>query len=475
MATGISQYSTLALPTAADVIVIGAGLSGLQAAVNIQASSVSCIVLEANDRVGGKTLSVQSSSSKPAGKNDVGAAWVNDSNQSEIWKLFEKYGLGAEVQRTEGISFTQAGNGSVVGRPYGDELPDEGDDRHELLQLFEAINQAVEASDLEHPELGPDAQRLDSMTFAEFCRNVSPNTGETFGSMATAALLGVEAHEVSALYIINYVKSGYGTGVILSDGKDGAQNIRARRGMQTISENLANELTPNSLHLRTAVNSITQKEPSTYEIQTSTGVLYNAKHVVLSIPTSLYNSITFTPPLPTSKQKLADSTTLGYYSKVVLVYAHPWWRTANLSGVMDSEKGPVSFTRDTSVPEDDQWSLSCFLTGDLGRAWNQLPEIERKEAVLSQIRVVYSSAAAVPEPIAVHEQRWSEEPYFFGAPSPVMGPGVLTALGSDVFRESVGNIHFIGTETSIVWKGYMDGAIRSGQRGAEEVLESLRG
>lgn len=104
----------------ADVIVVGAGLSGLQAAVNIQAAGFSCLVLEANDRVGGKTLSIKSSS-KPAGVNDVGAAWVNDTNQSEIWKLFEKYNVGPVIQRATGTSFRQSEDGSVVTHPYHEE------------------------------------------------------------------------------------------------------------------------------------------------------------------------------------------------------------------------------------------------------------------------------------------------------------------------------------------------------------------
>lgn len=105
------------MPTKSDVLVIGAGLSGLQAAVKIHGAGFSCLVLEAADRVGGKTVSIKSSS-KPAGVNDLGATWVNDTNQSEIWKLFEKYNLGAVVQRATGTSFRQSEDGTTVAHPY---------------------------------------------------------------------------------------------------------------------------------------------------------------------------------------------------------------------------------------------------------------------------------------------------------------------------------------------------------------------
>lgn len=244
--------------------------------------------------------------------------------------------------------------------------------------------------------------------------------------------------------------------------------------MQSISKGLASELMPSSLHLRTVVKSIRQIQNGFYEVHSRAGPVFGAKHVVVSVPTSLYRSINFTPPLPEKKTKLSESTTLGYYSKMVLVFDKPWWHEADLSGAMASYKGPISFTRDTSAPEDDQWSISCFLVGDMGRTWNKSSESKRREAVLEQFNAVFSTATIVPQPIATHEKRWAEEPYFLGAPSPVMGPGVLTSLGSDVLREPVGNIHFVGTETSVVWKGYMDGAVRSGQRGAEEVINSLR-
>ncbi|KAI1135341.1 putative amine oxidase [Hypoxylon sp. FL0543] len=461
--------------TVADVVVVGAGLSGLQAAVNIQAAGFSCLVLEANDRVGGKTLSIKSSS-KAAGVNDVGGAWVNDTNQSEIWKLFEKYNVGAVIQRATGTSFRQSEDGSVVAHPYHNESAGKDKDRaNEIRRIYGAVYQAVEASDLEHPETGPDAQKLDSMTLAEFCQEVAPNVGVNIASALTTSLLGVECREVSALFMINYIKSGSGIRSIISDEKDGAQYIRAQRGTQTISVGLAGELRPSSLRLNIPVKSIQRNDDGSYEVHSTDGTIYKAKHVVVSIPTSLYRTIEFIPPLPEKKQKLAESTALGYYTKVVLVFDKPWWREADLSGVMTSDRGPVSFTRDTSVPDDDQWSISCFIVGEFGRAWSKSAETKRREAVLGQFNSVFSTVTAVPEPIAIHEKIWSEDPYFLGAPSPVMGPGVLTTLGSDVLREPVGNIHFVGTETSVIWKGYMDGAVRSGQRGAEEVIAGLRG
>lgn len=102
-----------------DVVVVGAGLSGLQAAHVIKAAGLTVRVLEATERVGGKTLTMRSTE---RGFNDLGAAWINDTNQSEMFKLFQRYGIDTEVQRACGYDVIQLADGSVIKTPFG-QLP----------------------------------------------------------------------------------------------------------------------------------------------------------------------------------------------------------------------------------------------------------------------------------------------------------------------------------------------------------------
>ena len=103
-----------------DVVVIGAGLAGLTAARDIIKSGLSCIILEARDRVGGKTWSQQLSDGR--GTVDLGAAWINDVNQTQVYALAKQYNAELIEQNTTGNCAIQDASGTVSGFPYG-ELP----------------------------------------------------------------------------------------------------------------------------------------------------------------------------------------------------------------------------------------------------------------------------------------------------------------------------------------------------------------
>lgn len=105
-------------PRQVDVVVVGAGLSGLSAAYEVQRAGLSVAVLEARDRVGGKTWSVDSTDAgKPV---DVGAAWINDTNQSEVYALAKKLGLELTVQNTVGEIVQQDVAGNISTFKYGE-------------------------------------------------------------------------------------------------------------------------------------------------------------------------------------------------------------------------------------------------------------------------------------------------------------------------------------------------------------------
>lgn len=113
-----SQVATRAAVTTTDVVIVGAGLSGLQAAVDLQAAGVKCIVLESLDRIGGRTYSVQASK-LANGTVDLGAAWINDTTQDKIWTLAKRHNIQTVQQRAEGWDFAQDCDGNIHKQEYG--------------------------------------------------------------------------------------------------------------------------------------------------------------------------------------------------------------------------------------------------------------------------------------------------------------------------------------------------------------------
>lgn len=481
-----------------DVLVVGAGLSGLRAAVDVHLAGLSVIVLEARDRVGGKTLSVDASTL--GGKVDIGAAWINDSNQSEMYKLALEFGFDLVEQRVTGFNLMKGPDGALAKVPHqsSDLESATPEDQAALGALFQSLTEHIAAANAESPHLSPDAQKLDSVSFAEYAKTVSKSeVGARTASAMTAALLGVEADEVSALFMVDYIQSGTGMENMGSDSKHGGQYLRNRQGEtihsdllsgeslltlhqgnMSFSTYLAAKLPQGCVQLSTPISRITQTSFNVCEISASSGLVFHAKKVIVSVPTCILPSIVFDPPLPPARKALAESTALGYYAKTIFVFDRPWWREADLSGIMQSEEGPISFSRDTCIEADNQFSITCFIVGESGRQWSKRSAAERRRQVMEQFDGFFGAAARqvgveVPAPVNLIEKEWIKDPWACGAPSPVMMPGVLTSDSAKAIREPFQNIHFVGTETALVWKGYMEGAVRSGIRGAQEVIHQL--
>lgn len=190
----------------------------------------------------------------------------------------------------------------------------------------------------------------------------------------------------------------------------------------------------------------------------------------------MYRELNISPRLPQPTQEVTNGTVLGDYNKAVVCYDRPWWRDLGFNGYFASYAGPAILARDTSVDEKRHYSLTCFVNGEKGREWSKLRPHERRAVVVQQLAKVFNAEAADSEafrPIEVFDQIWQHEPFSRGALAPVTALGHLTQYAS-VYGRPVGNLHFVGTEYSPEWKGYMEGAICSGQLGAREVVAAVK-
>jgi monoamine oxidase len=220
--------------------------------------------------------------------------------------------------------------------------------------------------------------------------------------------------------------------------------------------------------LSSPVSQITQaKDRVTVQ---STRMRVDAKQVVVAVPPTLAGRIAYNPALPFDRDQLTQRLPQGTLTKVTAVYDEAFWRDDGLTGQVVCTDGYVSATFDDSPESGTPGVIFGFVGGDRARSFVQLSDSDRRAAVLAQFAQFFGPAAA--NPTAYLETFWAAEAWSRGCPVGIAGPGLLTAYGP-ALRKPVGRIHWAGTETSTYWNGYMDGAVRSGERAAAEVLAEI--
>jgi monoamine oxidase len=199
-------------------------------------------------------------------------------------------------------------------------------------------------------------------------------------------------------------------------------------------------------------------------------VTVHAKRAIVAIPPALAARIDYEPILPFERDQLTQRYGQGTLTKVAAVYDKPFWRSAGLTGTAVDTGGPVSATFDDSPPSGNPGVIFGFVGGDNARTYNAMSPSSRRAAVLDQFARFFGSPARQARDYL--ETSWSGEQWTRGCPVGIPSMGTLLAYGSRL-RAPVGLIHWAGTETSDYWNGYMDGAVRSGERAAAEVMAGL--
>jgi monoamine oxidase len=195
-----------------------------------------------------------------------------------------------------------------------------------------------------------------------------------------------------------------------------------------------------------------------------------AAHVIVAVPPTLAGRIDYHPVLPAARDQLTQRLGQGTLTKVTAVYDTPFWRAKGLTGTAVSADGLVNATFDDSPPSGKPGVLFGFVGGDCARAYERMSPADGRAAVLEELATLFGPEARTPS--AFYDTRWTNERWTRGCPVAIAGPGTLLAYGGAV-RAPVGRVHWAGTETSTYWNGYMDGAVRSGERAAAEALSDL--
>jgi len=456
----------------ADVIVVGAGLAGLTAARQIVKAGRSVIVLEARDRVGGRTLNHPISG---GAYTELGGMFAGPT-QDHILGLAAEVGVGTFPTYNTGNNVFWA-NGRREEYPNDTPLgtaPVDPVVAPDIVLAVEQLDQMSTSVPVDQPWTASSADDWDRQTLDAWLRANTSGNAEFLAvtSAATEAIFGCEPRELSLLYTLFYIaasgnEQNAGTFERNFNTAGGAQERRFAGGAQTIALNVAAAL-GSSVRLKTPVTKI--QDTGSRVTVWSDRHRYFAKRAIVATPPTLAGRIAYDPPLPPLRDQLVQHMPQGTLMKFEAIYPTPFWRAKGLSGQVVSENGPIKVTFDTSPADGSLGIMMGFIGGREARVWENRSAADRRTAALQNLANYFGSEALGPTDVV--EFNWSAEPWNRGCPVAVLGPGTLVDFGT-ALRTPVGRIHWAGTETSTYWNGYMDGAVRSGERAAQEVLAAI--
>ena len=446
-----------AQPHRVDAIVVGAGMAGLAAGRTLQRSGKKIVVLEARDRVGGRVKA-----GKLAGHTiDLGGMWVGPT-QTRLLDLLREYHIATMRQYLTGKGIVEFAGKRVT--PEGEDFGFDAQTQADYGQMLAKLNALVERVPPDAPWLAPNAEELDDITVEQWLReNVHNDTLLRMMNSEVRSTVTAEPWQVSLLYFLFYCRSG-DSFEELAKYDNGAQMYIVPGSMHQVSAAIGKELA-DSLVLEAPVTSISQ-DSSGVTVVSEKGTWQGA-NVIVALPLPLSSRIRYQPLLPPEREALTEQMPMGSVIKYWVAYEKPFWREHGMNGLVFTDAPPSTFVSEASPPEGKPGFLVGFIDGRRALQWSGRPMEERKKLAVDLIVKYFGPEGA--KTIDYIDQDWPADPWSRGCYGPSMGPGVLTTLGP-ALRTTFGRIYWAGTETSPVWTGYIEGAIRSGERAAAEIM-----
>ena len=451
-----------------DVVIVGAGASGLTAATRLKDAGRAVVVLEARDRAGGRLWTDE----VDGAMLEIGGQWVSP-DQDALIETLDDLGLETYPRYREGVNI-YIGPGGELKRFEGEIFPVPPATEQEIVSLIDKLDALVAEIDPDRPWDHPQAKDLDEISFAHWLETQTDDeeARENIGMFIAGAMLTKPAHAFSALQALLMAASA-GSFSNLVDA-DFILDRRVVGGLQQVPLLLAERL-GGAVRLGQAVRTLRWAglseghgdAPQRGVVAVTDEFEVHAAHVILAVPPILISRISYDPPLPRRQQQLHQHLSMGFVIKVHAVYETPFWREAGLSGTAFSPYELVHEAYDNTNHEDPRGTLVGFVADEEADGVFSLSAEERKERILESLSHYYGEQAL--HPVVYFESDWGSEEWTRGAYAASFDMGGLARYGADL-RTPVGPIHFSCSD--MAGKGYqhVDGAIRVGREVADEIL-----
>jgi monoamine oxidase len=466
--------STQAGPTvtgerSCDVVIIGAGLSGLVAATQLAQKGVDVIVLEARKRVGGRLYTVFPYPSMPNVFIDHGGQWVSP-GQTRLMALANNLNVKLFQTPTAGDLDIDSHSGSVIRYRGTDEYPPYWTDADMTAAAsgVDALQTMYDTVPLDAPWTAANAEQWDTETLVDWlAENVSSELAQALLLRGVTGVFNSSPGPLSLLAALFVARSAQD---LIRHFHPTGPDMRFVGGAQQIPIKLAQRLGSRVITeayvygIAHSPDGVTAYAP---------GLTVQARRAIITLPPALAGRIKYDPPLAAARDHLTESTAMGWVIKVHCIYPTRFWQQENLSGTVASDSGAIQVVVDNSPPGGGPGILVAFIEGDGARELAPQPLPVRRAEVLKELGAYFGDLGPqAANPQLYLEKNWGDDAFARGAYGGYWTQGLWTTYGPEL-RAPIDSLHWAGTETSPDWNGKMEGAVQSGQSAAAEVLAML--
>jgi len=457
-----------AMPAGEDVAIVGAGIAGLTAAWRLRQAGVRVRVFEAQNRIGGRMLSLRDHF---AGGQviELGGELI-DTDHVRIRALAAEMGLELD-DLLDGD--TDHDTWFFDGRAIGE---------REIVAAFVPVASAIERDlallgddALDYHGASPatfvHAQALDALSIAQwFDRNGVSGWLRKLLDVAYTTEMGLETDRQSALNFLTFIGTDDPDRFAVFGSSDERFHVRGGNDLipQRVAARVADAIDTGS------VLEAVRGDASGYVLdfrRDGASREVRALQVILALPFTLLRKVRLDVELPAAKRRAIDRLAYGSNTKLMIGYDRRVWRAQGANGASMSDLAYQTTWETSRKQAGDAGVLTNFTGGRHGIELGTGTPKQQAEAATAALEQVFPGVAAARAGMREARFHWPSHPWSLGSYA-CFGPGDWTTLRGAI-GESVGGLHFAGEHCAPETQGFMEGGCESGETAAAAVLAAL--